>query len=135
MNAFTNMVEAGAKGSTSYNLTQSYWNNRWTPENPSNTYAGLLNSTNDFVSSYYVEDASYIRLKNVTLGYRVKSKLLGSLKIQGFRCYLSVENAFIWTKYSGMDPDIRSASPLFSGFDRLSYPRSRSFSLGFNLTF
>ena len=134
MNAFTNMVEAGAKGSTSYNLTQSYWNNRWTPENPSNTYAGLLNGTNDFVSSYYVEDASYVRLKNVTLGYRVKSKLLGSLKIQGFRCYLSVENAFIWTKYSGMDPDIKSASPLFSGFDRLSYPRSRSFSLGFNLT-
>lgn len=135
MNAFTNMVEAGAKGSTSYNLTQNYWNNRWTPENPSNTYAALLDGTNDFVSSYYVEDASYVRLKNVTLGYRVKSKLLGTLKIQGFRCYLSVENAFIWTKYSGMDPDIKSASPLFSGFDRLSYPRSRSFSLGFNLTF
>jgi len=133
MNAFTNMVEAGAKGSTSYNLTQNYWNNRWTPENPSNTYAGILNSTNDFVSSYYVEDASYLRLKNVTLGYRVKSKLLGALKIQGFRYYLSIENVFIITKYSGMDPDIKSASPLFSGFDRLSYPRSRSISMGFNL--
>ena len=134
MNAFTNMVEAGGKGSNSYNLTQNSWNNRWTPENPSNTYAGILNGTNDFVSSYYVEDASYIRLKNITLGYRVKGKLLSSLKIQGFRCYLSVENAYTWTNYSGMDPDVRSASPLFAGFDRLSYPRSRSFSMGLNLT-
>jgi hypothetical protein len=128
------MVEAGGKGSNSYNLTQNSWNNRWTPENPSNTYAGILNGTNDFVSSYYVEDASYIRLKNITLGYRVKGKLLSSLKIQGFRCYLSVENAYTWTNYSGMDPDVRSASPLFAGFDRLSYPRSRSFSMGLNLT-
>lgn len=135
MNAFTNTVEAGAKGATNYNLTQAYWDNRWTPENPSNTYAGILNSTNDFVSSYYVEDGSYLRLKNLTLGYTNKGKLLKSLKVNKLRFYLSCENVFTLTKYSGMDPDIHSSNALFSGFDRLSYPRSRSFLLGLNLTF
>lgn len=135
MNAFTNMVEAGAKGNNAYNLTQQYWYNRWTPENPSNTYAGIMNSTNDFVSSYYVEDASYVRLKNVVFGYKLDNKLLKVLKLSSLRFYISLENAFILTKYSGMDPDIRSANPLFSGFDRLTYPRARTSSIGFNLTF
>jgi len=135
MNAFTNMVEAGAKGSSSYNLTQSYWNNRWTPENPSNIYARLMNITNDIVSSYYVEDASYLRLKNITLGYTFDRKMLKAIKIASLRFYLTAENAFVLTNYSGMDPDIRSASALFSGFDRMSYPRARNYSIGFNLTF
>ena len=135
MNAFNSMVEAGGKGSNSYNITQEFWNNRWTPENPSNTYASLLNASNNFVSSYYVEDASYVRLKNITLGYKPKAKSLKAIGISSFRCYLSVENAYLWTKYSGMDPDIRSANPLFAGFDRLSYPRAQSLTMGVNLTF
>jgi TonB-linked SusC/RagA family outer membrane protein len=134
MNAFTSMVEAGAKGANSYNLTQDYWANRWTPENPTNDKAGILNGTSDFVSSYFVEDASYIRLKNLVLGYKVKGKVLNSLKIKSLRCYVSVENVYTWTKYSGMDPDVRSATALFPGFDRLSYPRTRSYSIGLNLT-
>lgn len=135
MNAFTSMVEGGAKGSNSYNLSQNYWTNRWTPENPTNAKAGILNSTSDFVSSYFVEDASYIRLKNVVLGYKIKGKVLSSLKIKSLRCYMSVENVYTWTKYSGMDPDVRSATSLFPGFDRLSYPRTRSYSIGLNLLF
>ena len=134
MNAFTSMVEAGAKGANSYNLSQNYWTNRWTPENPTNEKAGILNGTSDFVSSYFVEDASYVRLKNVVLGYKLKGKFLNSLNIKSLRCYFSVENAYTWTKYSGMDPDVRSATPLFPGFDRLSYPRTRSYSFGLNIT-
>jgi hypothetical protein len=134
MNAFTSMVEAGAKGANSYNLTKDYWTNRWTPENPTNAKAGILNGTSDFVSSYFVEDASYIRLKNVVLGYKIKGKVLNSLKIKSLRCYVSVENAYTWTKYSGMDPDVRSATSLFPGFDSLSYPLTSSYSIGLNLT-
>ena len=48
---------------------------------------------------------------------------------------LNADNLFVWTKYSGMDPDVSSSNALFTGFDRLSYPKARSFTFGVNLSF
>ncbi|MEQ7801681.1 TonB-dependent receptor [Pedobacter sp. ASV1-7] len=136
MNAFINNSEAGLKGAApAYNITKAYFDNRWTPENPSNTYSRLKNNTNDFVSSYYVEDGSFIRFKNLSLGYTVNPELSKKLHVKSIRVSFTVDNLYLWSKYSGLDPDIRSASSLMPGYDRLSYPRARTYFFGFNVGF
>lgn len=136
LNAFTHRTESGLSGSApTYNLTQDYFFNRWTPTNPSNKYAALKNGTNGFTSSYYVEDASFIRFKNLSLGYTFDKSIIEKLQINQLRVNFTIDNLFIWTDYSGLDPDIRSATRLLPGFDRLSYPRARTFLLGLNLEF
>lgn len=135
MNAFKDLSEAGKTGNTSYNVTQDYFNNRWTPENRSNTYSRILNSTNAFISDYYVEDGSFVRLKNIGFGYSLNNNILKKLKLNSVRIYSNILNPFIITKYSGLDPDVRSPNPLFTGYDRLSYPRVKSFEVGLNVAF
>lgn len=136
MNAFTYRAEAGITGSAPvYNLMKDYYDNRWTPQNPSNTYSSLKNGTNGFVSSYYVEDGSFIRFKNLSLGYTFDRSLLQKAQINSLRLSLTVDNLFVWTKYKGLDPDVRSSSALMPGYDRLSYPRARTYLVGVNVEF
>lgn len=111
------------------------WHGRWTVENPSNTYSRLLNQTNSWVSSYYVEDGSFVRLKNLSLGYTFDNQKLRKAKISAIKLSFNADNLFLITKYSGMDPDVSSSNPLFTGFDRLSYPKARTFTFGIALTF
>jgi TonB-linked SusC/RagA family outer membrane protein len=133
MNVFKYQVESN-NTLNMYNLTQDYFYNRWIPENPTNHYASLLSQANNFSSSYYVEDASFLRLKNVNLGYNFGKQLCKRWTIQSLRVYLTLENLFVITGYSGMDPDVLSTSSLFPGYDRLSYPRTRNYTLGISLT-
>lgn len=133
-NAFPGRVEAG-QGESAFNLTRDYWYNRWTPENPSNRYASLTNSTDNLASSYYVEDGSYLRFKTLTLGYTLNRKALKFCKISSLRFYASIDNVYVWTKYTGLDPDVRSSTKLLPGYDRLAYPRARTYTFGFDLTF
>src|SRR5258706_14135756 len=82
--------------------------NRWTPENPGNKYPRALSSGSldvGIFSSAIVEDASYVRLKNVTLGYYVPSKVLQKVKIKTFRVFVSATNIWTLTDYTGYDPE------------------------------
>jgi TonB-linked SusC/RagA family outer membrane protein len=116
--------------------------NAWSGENTSNTtpvIAATDPNSNDRSSNRWVENGSYLRLKNVQLGYTFNGALLNSLKLTNLRIYFSATNLFTVTKYSGLDPDITftsSSDALLRGVDyRGSYPNSRNFSLGAQLSF
>ena len=110
---------------------------RWSPTNASNTvpkYDGYV--TND-VYSRFVEDGSFLRLKNVTLGYTFPSKLTRKAKISKLRIYASAQNLFCLSNYSGYDPEVSTASsnPMTPGLDWGAYPRSRVFTMGLEISF
>lgn len=95
-------------------------------------------STNGFIpSSYAIEDGSYLRISNVTLGYTLPKKLTQKAGIASFRVYATANNLATITGYSGYDPDVnaRRSTPLTPGVDYGSYPRGRSFVFGVNVTF
>ena len=136
MNEFKLRSESGLSGSTQFNcLTKEAWQNYWTPDNKSNTYSRLRNQTNTVVSSYYVEDGSYLRIKTLSLAYNLPEKYCRKIMFQGLKFSFNVDNAFVFTKYSGMDPDVSSTNTLFTGFDRMSYPKARTFTFGLTATF
>lgn len=87
--------------------------------------------------SWAVEDGSFLRLNNITLGYTIPRNIISKIHAQQIRLYVSAYNLFVWTKYSGYDPEVdtRRKTPLTPGVDYSAYPRSRSFNLGVNLTF
>ncbi|MEO8172294.1 MAG: TonB-dependent receptor, partial [Sediminibacterium sp.] len=98
---------------------------RWTPTNPSNTVARAgAGAGPSFYPSRIIEDGSYLRLKTINIGYRFSPELLKKLKIASIRCYVSAQNIFTWTKYSGIDPESNSfPSALTQGMDYSAYPR------------
>ncbi len=87
--------------------------------------------------SWAVEDGSFLRLNNLTVGYSFPKEILTKLNIEQIRFYLTAYNLYTWTKYSGYDPEVdtQRATPLTPGVDWCAYPRSRSFVVGMNLTF
>jgi TonB-linked SusC/RagA family outer membrane protein len=112
--------------------------NRWTPTNPSNRYPrALANRTVDVgtFSSAYVEDASYVRLKNVTLGYNLPTSLLGKVALRNVRVYVSATNLFTITDYSGFDPEGSSygTSTSLPGIDQGRYPLNKTYLVGLNI--
>jgi len=86
--------------------------------------------------SWAIEDGSFIRLNNLTIGYSLSPKSLVKLKISKMRFYAAGNNLFVITKYTGYDPEVSvRRSPLTPGLDHSAYPRSRSFVFGVNVTF
>ena len=113
---------------------------RWTVDNPSNTMPRAEASdpnNNRRISTRYIEDGSFIRLKNITIGYTLPRSVLGRFRLNTLRIYASSQNVFTWTNYSGYDPEIGSfnQNPLISGVDNGRYPISRSFTFGLNMNF
>ena len=87
-------------------------------------------------SSYYIEDGSYLRISTITLGYTFPAKWLRSAYIKRLRVYGTLNNMFTFTDYTGYDPEVSAtSSALTPGIDNSSYPRSKSWVLGVNLTF
>ena len=119
------------------NLRKDFWNNRWTPANPTNNYGTIAskNATATLISSYYVEDASYFRLKTVNLVYNVPAKVASRLKFSDINLYINGSNLYTFTKYSGYDPEISYYNQLLTGFDRYSYPKARTVTVGVKATF
>lgn len=104
--------------------------------NPNTTVVGFKNNDsnrNHRFSDKYVEDGSFIRCKNITLGYTFPKDILSKMHLNNLRVYANVSNAFIITKYKGMDPEIGSWNPLQAGIDNGFYPQSRTITLGLNL--
>lgn len=110
---------------------------------PTNTDASLprpvnsLSHPNNKISDRYIEDGSYLRIQNVTLGYSFPTDLISKLKLTRLRVYGSVQNVHTFTKYSGYDPEVGSFNqdPLFMNIDNGRYPTPRTFTMGLNVEF
>lgn len=111
--------------------------NRWTPENDVNTgVPGFVPQTNGLTpSSEFVENGSYVKIKNITLGYTLPKNLTQRMRISNLRVYLSLQNPFLISGYSGLDPEVALKSPLTPGIDYGYYPNGRNYLLGLNLAF
>ncbi|WP_294080784.1 SusC/RagA family TonB-linked outer membrane protein [Proteiniphilum sp. UBA5384] len=122
------------RGTTIANQYASY-ENRWTPENPTNKNFRSNGYGPYTHSSRVIEDASYLRLKTVSLGYTVPQRLTTMFKVNSIRVYMSGQNLYTWTNYSGFDPEVSArASSLTPGFDFSAYPRARTFTFGLNIS-
>ncbi len=87
-------------------------------------------------SSYYLEDGSFLRLSTITLGYTLPTKLTQKARIKNARVYCTLNNIYTFTDYSGYDPEVSATTgALTPGIDNSSYPRSKSWVLGVNITF
>ncbi len=115
------------------NLLASYAD-RWTPENqdtnvPRSGSAGITG----VLSTYYIEDASFLRLKTISLGYNFKNNFIKGLK--SARVYVSAQNLYTWTNYSGPDPEVSTKGfGLSPGFDFSAYPIAQTIVFGLNLS-
>lgn len=121
-----------------HNVLAEAWENRWTPSNPSNEYPRVLaNRTTDVgtISSKFIEDASYLRLKNITLGYNLPASLLQSWGMRSMRFYVSATNLLTFTKYSGFDPEGSSygTQTAYPGVDQGRYPLTKVYMVGLNI--
>lgn len=121
-------------GNESWDL--DFYNNRWHGEGTSNEYPMVTNNQAIIrPNSFYVEDGSYFRIRNIQLGYTIPNNLLESLKIQKMRLYVSAQNPWTSFKYNGFSPEILNGDRVQSGVDNNIYPLSAIYSIGFNLTF
>ncbi|MDB5236397.1 MAG: hypothetical protein JWR44_3390 [Hymenobacter sp.] len=91
---------------------------------------------NYFLHSWAVEDGSFLRINNVTVGYTLPKALTTRAHVQTLRFYVTLNNVYTFTKYTGFDPEVntRRATPLTPGVDYAAYPRSRAFLFGLNLS-
>lgn len=114
------------------------WRNRWTPTNHTNTmpkiyvadgYAPVQN----YNSTYFLKSASYVRLKNVQVGYTIPKSVIDKLKIKSVRIYASADNVLTKSKFPGLDPERVNNSTGGNGY--LSYPQNRTFTFGINAQF
>ncbi len=114
------------------NVYREAYFNRWTPTNPSNKYPTFDPTDRGVFSSAQVEDGTFIRLRNVTLGYTLPPQLLDRLKLSNMRVYFTGTNLFTITDYSGYDPEVNAfgQNALLLGIDYGGYPLSRSFIAG-----
>jgi len=89
-----------------------------------------------YPSSWAIEDGSFLRINNVTIGYNIPTKKISRLGMSKLRLYITANNLHVFTKYTGYDPEVSVAnSPLTPGLDYSAYPKSRSFVFGINAAF
>ena len=116
----------------------TYMLDRWQGTGTSNTVpravAGASVNT-DLFSDFHVEDASFLRLQNVQIGYSFNDKVLSNLGLDKFRIYVSGNNLYTLTDYLGYDPSASNGAPIGSGIDKGFYPVASSYLLGINLNF
>lgn len=113
--------------------------NRWTPNNP-NTNVPRANLNALQASTYFIEDGSFFRINNLTLGYAMPRIFLSKYKIQNLRIYVTAQNLATFTRYSGFTPElvptgVGTSSTLDAGIEQRIYPTTRTFAFGVNLGF
>lgn len=118
-----------------YNFEESYLD-RWTPENPSDTEPRATNGGNNYkVSDRFIEDGSFTRIRNIQLSYSLSKSLIKKLRLSQFRVYISGNNLFTFTNYSGYTPEVISNNVTSVGIDSGVYPVAKSLILGFKVIF
>ena len=129
-----------------FNVTERIANDSWHGENTSNEFPILSWSdatNNKRPSTRFLEDGSYFRLKNAQLGYSFGNQLLSSLKISSARIFVSVQNVFTITHYTGLDPEMGVSANANAagdgvravGIDWGTYPSARTLTIGANINF
>lgn len=115
----------------------NYTLDRWTGEGTSNTVPRVTAgaTSNNVFSDYFVEDASFLRIQNLQLGYSLPETLINRVKLNKVRIYASVNNVYTFTKYKGYDPAANSGNPISGGIDYGYYPTPRIYMLGLNVNF
>lgn len=106
----------------------------WIPRATSDATA---TANNRMSSSRFIEDGSFLRIKNLNFGYSLNKKIAKKLKLENIRLYCTAQNLFTFTTYSGMDPEVNYAGDdnTIIGTDFFTYPQSRSYNFGINLKF
>lgn len=126
------------------NTTRAYYNSAWTPTNTDTNTPRVGNNSNREISSRFIEDGSYVRLKNISLGYTVPSDITEKLGLDNLRLSLSGQNLLTFTNYSGLDPEVsyygsggnnNTSSNTAQGFDFGNYPTVRTVTMSLNLKF
>lgn len=116
------------------NYTQDFYDNRWHGEGTSNVYPSVATAGNSSVTnSFFVEDGSYFRIRNVQLGYTIEG--LKNTGISKLRVYINAQNPFTWFHYRGFTPEVPATSPTRAGIDQNVYPLYATYNFGINLTF
>ncbi len=127
-----------------FNLTKDYYDNRWTGEGTTNEYprAAWNGSNNNVrISTRFLKDGSYTRLKNLQLGYNFPESVTDKLRLGSLRVYMSALNLLTFTKYPGLDPEMTTSdnangqADLARGIDWGTYPVAKSYNFGLNLSF
>lgn len=139
------MVFQGTIGNDIYDATRrtdlqyinlpSYMWGRWTGEGTSNSiprFSWTDDNGNWLSSDLFVKDGSYLRLRNMQIGYTLPKSLTTKVLISGLRLYVAAENLLTFTKYEGFDPEVSSGGTSI-GIDRGVYPQARTFTFGINL--
>jgi TonB-dependent starch-binding outer membrane protein SusC len=124
--------------SNGLNMPREVYLNHWTPSNPTAKYPAVSTTTRINVSDRFVENGSYMRLKNIQLAYNLPIQKWGVKWIQSIQLYASAQNLLTFTKYSWWDPAVNSSGGSNStaqGFDQFSYPTSKSVTFGLRAGF
>lgn len=110
---------------------------RWTVSNASNSVPAWDGYVKNELYSRFVEDGSFLRLKNITLGYTFPSRWTRKFYVSNLRVYGTAQNVFCVSNYKGYDPEVnmRSSNPMTPSFDWGAYPRSRVFTFGLDIKF
>ena len=117
------------------NLLRSY-KNHWTPENPNSDIPRVTANGTQVYSSRVIEDASFLRINNISIGYTLPRPVLRKMHFDNLRIYLSFDNIATFSKYSGPDPEVNTRkSVLTPGFDWSAYPRAFGVTGGLSFTF
>ena len=114
-----------------------YYLDRWTGPGTSNEVPRATTgaTSNKLFSDFFVEDASFVRIQNIQLGYSIPTDVIEKAGISKFRIYGSVNNAFTFTKYKGFDPAATTGDAIGGGIDGGFYPVTRQYLLGLNISF
>jgi hypothetical protein len=98
----------------------------WTPENPSTTWPRPRYERHDYENLMQYVDGSYVRVRNITLGYRLPATMMRQMNLLSARVYVSAQNPFTFTEFEGYDPEGATGNHM---------PNYRTFLVGFDLTF
>ena len=100
--------------------------------------ASSASSTSNFrYSDKFLEDGSYLRIKNISVGYNLPEKVVSKMKLASLRVYTNMQNVFTFTKYSGYDPEVGSINQdaLLTGIDNARYPSPQIYTFGLTANF
>jgi len=125
--------------SSAYNNQLSTVLNRYSASNPNGTLPryNQWHNNNNRISDRYIEDGSYLRIQNVALGYSLPKSLISKVKVSNARFFVSVQNLYTFSNYSGYDPELGATNNniRFMNIDNGHYPVPRTFTIGTNIEF
>lgn len=136
-NKVFNWTKANLELGTGYTGALATLLNRWTPSNTITDMHKAIENPSVTISDRFLEDASFLRIKNLTLGYSIPQAALSKIKLKNVRIYAQASNLFTWTRYTGYDPEVNTneQNSLSTGIDRSAYPNAQSLAVGLNIKF